>query len=288
MNAQRSFRIHNHLKVPISIVAYYPGNGTTPPLPVDVTMGVIPSSRIREYTMGVMERIFVDGIKLKLYMHGMVDDDRREWSTPSKTLYGEYNLKMEAGRSLKAFHVGMITSRFISMSVAYQVAASGLNNVQGMPWVTIHNEGNVPLRLNNNIRIPPHSSTMYKGRDHFGVRLGTVFEDIDGRYPTYVWTVPSTDIYYGVVSDTEQSLYGGYQVTKTFDPVNTGIIFPLEMGWMGGPALPGIPYGYIPQMGNPSTTGPVNRWGEGMSPLDAALLRNPVGPPVMSRSSYSE
>lgn len=276
------FRIYNHLRAPISVVAHFPSGATAP---FNVLESLLSASSSTALSMSTMARVFANGTLLKVYVHNMVDAHKRDWTTtPSKTLFGEYNLVMEELRSLKAFHVGMITSRWISMSTAYQMAMNGLNNVQGVPWVIIHNEGNSPLRLNWNIVVAPHSSIRYKGRDHFGVRLGTVFTDQDHLYPQFIFTIPATDIYYGITSDTEQSLFGGYQETKTFDPVNDGIIFPLQMGWQGGPATPSIPFGYIPQMGKRREEA-VDRWGQSVN-VNAieSLLENPVGTPVYGRT----
>jgi len=276
MSGQRVFRIYNHLRVPISVVAQFSSGDTAP---FNVTKGVLPATSSVTLDMSTMSRVFAAGTNLKVYIHNLVDANMRDWTVkPSKTLFGEYNLVMDEMRSLKAFHVGMITSRWISMSTAYQMAMNGLNNVQGVPWVNIHNEGNSPLRLNWNIVVPPHSTIRYKGRDHFGVRLGTVFVDQDHMYPQFIFTIPATDIYYGITSDTEQSLFGGYQETAIFDPVNDGIIFPLQMGWQGGPATASIPYGYIPQMGKRREEA-VDRWGQAIK-LTPSLLANPVGPPV--------
>ena len=69
------------------------------------------------------------------------------------------------------------------------------------------------IRLNENMNISSNGTLRYSGRDAFGVRLGTVFEDQDHIFPDFIFTVPATDIYYGVTSDIEQPLFGGSQLS---------------------------------------------------------------------------
>lgn len=271
------FGVYNYLRKPISVYAVLGQKGNE--RLVDVTRGVVHPGKNKMLDLGFMGMIFRDGVTVKVCTHELIDHNRRSfYHEPSESLYGVYKLSLPEERALKAFHVGMITSRWISMSSAYRTAQNGLNNVQGMPWVLIHNHGPTTLRLNTNIVIPSGGTVRYKGRDHFGVRLGTVFKDIDGLYPDLIWTVPSTDIYYGVVSDLQQSIFGGYQETHGLKHDSDGIIFPLRQGWQGGPAKPGIPFGYIPQYGDSaSDERPVDRWGQ---PVTAkGVLAKPIGSP---------
>ncbi len=117
-----------------------------------------------------------------------------------------YRLK----RSLAELHIGQITTRFSGGTWDDQMVVSS-NAVQGRPYIRIHNATNLPLRLNNNILVKPNEMTRYSGRHHFGVPLGLVLTDIDRRYRQIQITKPVTDVYYGIISEAPQPLYGGWQ-----------------------------------------------------------------------------
>ena len=189
--------------------------------------------------------------------------------------YSEYRLDVPEGTTIKNLHVGMITSRWVGADSDFNIGKPGLNAVQGLPWIKIHNMTSRPIALNNNINISPGGTLRYSGRDNFGVRLGTVFKDQDGVFPDYIFTVPATDVYYGVVSDIQQPLFGGFQLTPEFNDDPDEPQYLLESGWMGGPAWGHIPYGLLPIEG-PGVT-PQDRWG---IPATPSQVESPVGPPV--------
>lgn len=146
-------------------------------------------------------------------------------------------------------HVGMVTSKWVGAESDYNTSSPGLNAVQGLPWVRIHNLTDTLISLNENISIPPDNILFYKGEDHFGVRLGTVFRNYDGIFPNFIFSVPATDIYYGVTTDTNQDEFMGFQFNKKFKNSPIEPHYLLEEGWMGGPAVGNIKPGYLPVSG---------------------------------------
>ena len=131
---------------------------------------------------------------------------------------GDYTFltKYKITRPIAAIHVGQITTRFSGGTWDDQMVVAG-NAVQGRPYIRIHNPTMIPLRLNNNILVKPNSVIFYTGRHHFGVPLGLVLKDVDALYPRIQLTKPVTDVYYGIVSDTPQPIYGGWQKVWTTD-----------------------------------------------------------------------
>ena len=169
----------------------------------------------------------------------------------------------------------MVTSRWVGADADYNIGKPGLNAVQGLPWIKIHNRTQYPLSINNNINISPGGVLRYTGRDHFGVRLGTLFQDQDKIFKDFIFTIPATDVYYGVVSDIQQPLFGGWQMTPEFDDDPNEPQYLLEEGFMGGPAYPTMPYGLLYSEG--PEVPPQDRWGRNVSQFN---LDHPVGPPV--------
>ena len=124
--------------------------------------------------------------------------------------------KYQINKPISEIHVGQITTRFSGGTWDDQMVVAS-NAVQGRPYIRIHNPTMLPLRLNNNILVEPNSVFFYTGRHHFGVPLGLVLKDVDALYPRLQLTKPITDIYYGIVSDTPQPIYGGWQKVWTTD-----------------------------------------------------------------------
>lgn len=219
------------------------------------------------------------GFKLKEMISHLLVGNKLEVSVITKSgekkVFGTYRMNVPENTAIKMLHIGMITSRWVGADSDYNIGKPGLNAVQGMPWIKIHNMTDYPLAINNNINISPGGTLRYTGRDHFGVRLGTVFKDQDGIFPDFIFTIPATDVYYGITSDIQQSLFGGFQLTPEFHADSDEPQFLLENGWMGGPATPKIPAGFLPIEG--PEVPPQNRWGESAT---AENLQHPVGPPL--------
>ena len=136
----------------------------------------------------------------------------RNKQTPGYTFLTKYRIN----RPISEIHVGQVTTR-LSGGMGNQGLIGASSAVQGHPFLNIHNPTMVPLRLNNNILVKPNSILAYTGRYHSGVPLGLVLKDVDGLYPRLQLTKPVTDIYYGIVSDTPQPIYGGWQKIWTTD-----------------------------------------------------------------------
>jgi len=118
----------------------------------------------------------------------------------------------------KEFHIGQITQRVIGTHKWGTIEQSA--NTQGSPWVIIHNVSNLPLRLNDTIDIPPYSALRWRGKDKYGIPMGTYFIDRDKLYPTLHYIRPYTDVYYGISSTQNQPLRGGWQTA--FSSVDFG------------------------------------------------------------------
>jgi hypothetical protein len=128
--------------------------------------------------------------------------------------YCDNVVNTEDDERVKAIRVGMVTSRFIGDTRINQTANLAGNAVNGQPWLKIHNLTELPIKLNGGkIVVKPHDTTRYLGYLHQGVPLGTNLEDDEGIYPTFQVLYPSTDVYFGVVSDIVQPLFGGFGLT---------------------------------------------------------------------------
>nr|QBK86348.1 MAG: hypothetical protein LCMAC102_01430 [Marseillevirus LCMAC102] len=254
------FYISNYLQKPIRIEVIDDGGNNIP-----LTNRIQPQAK-KGFQMKTIEKYIQKGNHMRVYI---LDD------YPGETIYSDYAFEMPEGTTIKMLHIGMITSRWVGADGDYNIGKPGFNAVQGLPWIKIHNLTDRTLSLNNNIDISPGGTLRYSGRDHFGVRLGTVFKDQNNVFPDFIFTIPATDIYYGVVSDIQQSLFGGFQLTPDFDDAANEPQYLLENGWMGGPAYGHIPIGLLPIEGH--SVPPQNRWGENVS---AENLIHPVGPPL--------
>ena len=264
------FHIYNYLNKSIRLeLLELQENGISTGKPITLSEKISPHSK-QGFSMETIEKYLIKGNKLVIYTFvdgkpGLGED-----------LYSTYEFEIPPDTTVKMLHVGMITARWMGADADYNIGKPGLNAVQGMPWIKIHNTTDFYIALNNNINISPGGTLRYTGRDHFGVRLGTVFKDQSGTFPDYIFTVPATDVYYGVVSDIQQPLFGGFQLTPDFNDDPTEPQYLLEEGWMGGPATSKIPAGLLPIEG-PAVL-PQNRWGEVIT--DSGQLITPVGPPL--------
>ena len=255
------FYIYNYLLAAIRVNVLFP-DGREETLETR-----IPGKSKRGFKIKTIEKYFNQEHKLRIYTLGKED---------SFTIFGDYQFATPEDTCIKALHVGMVTSRWVGADADYNIGKPGLNAVQGLPWIKIWNTTDTTLSLNNNIDISPGGMMRYPGRDHLGVRLGTVFKDQRGVFPDYIYTIPATDVYYGVVSDLQQPLFGGFQLTQDFHHDEEEPQFLLENGWYYGEANGQIPYGFIPLEG--PAVKPQDRWGQ--PPKSEFELKHPVGPPV--------
>lgn len=236
---------------------------------VDTLVSDIHPSSKRGFTLSSVEKYLRSGSMFKIYTFDTFAPGL------GKKLFAEYEIDTPEDTTIRALHVGMVTSRWVGADADYNIGKPG-NAVQGLPWIKIHNRTQYPLSINNNINISPGGTLRYTGRDHRGVRLGTVFEDQDRIFKNFIFTIPATDIYYGVVSDIQQPLFGGWQMTPEFNDDPNEPQYLLEEGFMGGPGYPRMPYGLVPREG--PEVPPQDRWGRPIT--EEFEINHPVGPPV--------
>lgn len=147
--------------------------------------------------------------------------------------YTDHVIDHSCYERIKNLHIGMVTTRFIGKSTdGLRMSTLADNAIQGHSWLMIHNLTELPLRLNDDIVVAPHSTERYLGYLHQGVTLGTIFQDQDGIYPDFQYLNPHTDIYYGVVSDLRQPLYGPFQLEFSDDCDPDQTLWPFELGQM--------------------------------------------------------
>lgn len=144
----------------------------------------------------------------------------------------------------KALHIGGITSRWVGADQDSNIIPA--NAQQGRPYIRIHNFTSCELNLNEEFIIPPTSTRHFKGRDHLGVRLGTVLVDNGGNFGKWKMMVPITDVYFGVISEVEQPGYGGWQMDEVFNEHFNEPNFLLQEGFLSGPAIHHINYNALP------------------------------------------
>lgn len=251
---QELFSIYNFLLKTIRVTfskrygdTYIPHNAANP------NGIVIPPRSMKKLGRKFFEEYFANGNRVHIH----ISDDLKPGL--GEMLYGEYDLDTP-GAFIKFFNVGMITARYVGGSADRSYRPP--NAVDGMMYIKIHNMTNNFITLNGNINIGPKGKLRYTGRDHYGVRLGTVFKDTAGIHPDYIFTGRFTDIYYGVTSDVLQPLAGGFQLFDDYDDEPMGLRYPLEFGdpgMGGGPAKPSIDPNYLPYLG--PEVPPKDRWG---------------------------
>jgi len=236
----RDFYLYNYLNYPISVEVSSEGfKETLPDIPSRGRIGLTAEYVAEHFRGGTALGVFV--------------------KTPSERVHlSDHVLNLSEDTTIKALHIGMVTSRWVGAGHDDKFIPPDAQ--QGRPWIKIHNMTNAPLALNNNLIITPRTTFLYKGRDHYGVRLGTIFRDQRDIFPEYRFETPATDIYYGVVSDIQQPLFGGWQVDAEFDDDPQEPYHLLEEGFLGGPAEGSIAYGSLPKDG--PVAAPTNRWGE--------------------------
>ena len=239
----KSFKIYNYLNKSIKII----NDGIQ-----------IAKVRSRNFIMIPDKIVATHFIRGNVFKIIIFDEDDATWNERELM---NYTLDVPEGETIKALHVGMITGKWVGADEDYNIGKNGAVAVQGMPFVHFHNFTDYVLRINENINISPNGVLKYTGRDHFGVRLGTVLRDQDEIFPNFIITTPITDLYIGVVSDLQQAKFGGFQLTPKFESDGTEPQFLLEKGWMGGGRdMSTIKYGYLPYEG--PEVQPRNKWGE--------------------------
>ncbi len=242
---QKEFTIYNHLVLPIRIRSQKGQREIG-----SVLVGARSSKTLgKEF----FAKHFADGNAVTVY----TTDETK----PGKAMgyYTSYVINTPDA-FIKYLNVGQITTRYVAGNVQGNMKAP--NAVDGLLYVFIHNMTDRYLSLGETVRIGPQSKLIFKGTDHLGVRLGTVFKDNDGIHPDFILQGRLTDIYYGVTTDLVQPLMGGFQLTDEFDDEPYGMRYPLEYGdpgMGGGPVEESIDPNYLPLLGPPVPDR--DRWG---------------------------
>ncbi len=130
-------------------------------------------------------------------------------------------------RETGIIYIGMHTTRFIGTTDVTR--SSTISQAEGNAWVNIHNTTRSILRLND-FSIPPLGMVRYRGELDQGVRFGTIFKNKDGLYDDFQYLQPHTDLYYGIVSNTLQPLYGGFQISFSEEVDTDQTLWPLQNG----------------------------------------------------------
>jgi hypothetical protein len=232
-NRMSSFKVYNYLRVPIRVAARITTSQTPIPL-TDVSprgTSFVPRKLIDSY--------FKDGTQIRIYTLQTTGDGAKIQGEAKTDLYAISELDTAALKrdgvktgTIKALHIGQTTSRVLAGKQNSGLVTSS-NAVQGVPYVDIHNLTDQQLCLTTGVSaltIPPHGFVRYKGGDHFGVNLGTIFYDTAHKYVPFQILQPITDLYYGLISDLQNPLFGGFQMS--FDDSPDEPTFLLENGWM--------------------------------------------------------
>lgn len=176
--------IHNHLGVPIKIfIKLIKGK------PFEV-------ASIKPKDKGVIKKDLLYRSVMTIYLSNGV-------------VYNSITLDEKERELGDDIYIGMVTYRTILSSDSKSTTLIGLS--EGTSHVNIHNLTSIPLRINE-VTIPPHKTIKYTGEIRRGVLFGTVFQNKDGLYPQVEYLSPSTDLYYGLISDTLQPNDGGWQM----------------------------------------------------------------------------
>lgn len=250
----KDFFIYNYLKQTLEVLVL-PKNeegGTN----TSITLVRVPPNQRKGISIKTVIKYIRRGNKLRFHLLDETKPGR------PKLHFADYDLTMNEDETIKALHVGMIASKKVGANWDDHLV-TGYNAVQGRPWVKVHNMTKLPINLIQGT-ISPHGILRYSGRDHKGVRLGTNFEDRDGIYRDFKYTIPATDIYYGIVSDLVQPSFGGWQLDQEYDYEPDEPMYLLQMGWQGGPAKNNINPRYIPRNGPPVPL--KDRWGNLITP----------------------
>lgn len=190
---------------------------------ISLVKGVAPNAT-GGITKDKIERHLKPGNVLRIYITG---------SDGVTHHYADNVIDTSCYERIKNLHIGMVTTRFIGKSTdGLRMSTLADNAIQGHSWLMIHNLTELPLRLNDDITVAPHGTERYLGYLHQGVTLGTIFKDQDGLYPDFQYLNPHSDLYYGVVSDLRQPLYGPFQLEFSDECDTDQTLWPFELGQM--------------------------------------------------------
>lgn len=146
-----------------------------------------------EYISGE-NTINVGGIKDK-YSLDVVPKKKDQFVVKIKNeLFGRYAIKGTEQQLI----VGDIVTKLQHMSTSYVP-------IKDMPELRIHNLSNMDLLFNTHIVAPSKQMTVYTGIEQSGISTG--FKLCNNLYSSFTIVKPVTDIYYGIISDSELPNY---------------------------------------------------------------------------------
>lgn len=215
------FKLYNYLPRHTVKVDVLVGGSTSSPVTL---VDAIPPKGKKAITRALAGKYIVPGNILRFYT-------QRPGEKPE--LYADYSVDTSTHERVKALHIGMITSRYIGYANdKTNNALVAENSGLGQTWITIHNMTYRPLRMNHDrIYIDGHNTFMYKGQYSTGVPLGLILHDEEGMYPDFQYLQPQSDIYYGVVSDLQQPIFGPWQLEFSDDCDPSQTMWPMQLGY---------------------------------------------------------
>lgn len=205
-------------------------------------VGIDPKGR--EYIIPEMKSLSASGESYVDRVHFRAHNKLRIYTIRPLMLYADVCI---GDKPLEQFNVGMVTSKRVPNFISHNIAP---NATSGRDFIRIHNLSKQYLNLNQgftdgidvnaiprdnigSIVLPPGGVTEFSGWTRLGMQLGSVLKDVNGRYPDFVWDIPSTDVYYGVNSEIEFPKFSGSQYSFYFlNSMSPDYLF--EQGLIGG------------------------------------------------------
>lgn len=193
-----SYHIHNHFNIPITLKSSHDGNVS------GISQSLNPLE-IRPVDVETFNMFASVGTQLHIYNGN-----------------GLLLCKTDIKTITRSLHIGMVSSRVLH-SLSSQHSIHG-----GVSHVYLHNMLDIDIIVNNTV-VSAKTRIAYSGlSDHQGVIIGTIFtakpryEHIDGScndvlFRPFKLKVPSTDIYFGIVSHIAQPKFGGVQTSEKFE-----------------------------------------------------------------------
>lgn len=230
-----NFRIHNHYRIPVDVIAILPNMKVTPG---------------KEYEQGIK---LAESIPTTLYgEQGNVIDSGYDYfgrgtvvlvyASKKRELIGKGVMNIPVGKTIRALHLGMNTGQ-IDYSARAEITKSPLG-ANAVPMLRIVNTTPRNIRLSTvaalndgqlqpDIIIKPYKSVNYFGQFGKGLLPGVVFKDVDGYLNDYKMNIPITDLFIGLISDLHYKSYMGAKFGNQFDDTIFDIADPLELGGIG-------------------------------------------------------
>ncbi len=243
-----NFRIHNHYRIPVDVIAILPNMKVTPG---------------KEYEQGIK---LAESIPTTLYgEQGNVIDSGYDYfgrgtvvlvyASKNRELIGKGVMNIPVGKTIRALHLGMS-----SIQDDYSMKSDSIRSPLGgsaIPRLRLVNSSPRTLKLSTvaalndgtlepDIIIKPYGSVLYLGQFEKGIPLGVTFKDIEGYLDDYKLDAPGTDLFFGLISDVHELPYSGMKFGGDFDDTIYDVAYPLQLTNMGHHKGSKINREYIP------------------------------------------